>query len=364
MLRLPGAVPTRAEGGFDGTWRVMATWLLSLFLLRSLVPVAFGDDRSYFRRLAQQIEPSGKPDVRRSGAYLMFLASRLALDRRLTLFDVNAVAGEGGVRLEGSVEWRELRRSAEQFFLALGFPRVDNRIDVLPDGRLGSRRYGRIRVDHVPSYDRPTGEREMVTECLRGDPVWLLRADRGETYLCHSAEGYLGYVDRRAVEVMREDEFYRWLKGGEPEADGAGSSESTDRAAGRRAVEAVLAEARRFLGAPYLWGGKSREGIDCSGLVQNSFAAAGIFLPRDSNQQVLVGRLTGVRGEWQALEPGDTMFFINSRGRISHTAIYLGEGKLIEATEPVARIASLRPGDPEYDERRVRSFVWGKRVVR
>ncbi len=360
MLRLPGVARAWAEAGSDRTWRVTA------ILMLSLAAVAAGDDRAYFSRLARQVEPSGKPDVRRSGTYLTFLASRLALDRRLTLFDVSAVAGKGCVRLEGSVEWRELRRSAEQFFLALGFPQVDNRIVVLPDAGLGDRRYGRIRVDHVPSYDRPVGEREMVTECLRDDPVWLLRADQGKTYLCHSAEGYLGYVDRRAVEVMTKDEFYRWLKGRKwgPEGKGVDSTVTGGRAAKGRAVEAVLAEARRFLGSPYLWGGKSRSGIDCSGLVQNSFAAAGIFLPRDSNQQVLVGRLTGVRGEWQALAPGDTMFFINSQGRVSHTAIYLGEGKLIEATEPVARIASLRPGDPEYDERRVRSFVWGKRVVR
>ncbi len=91
----------------------------------------------------------------------------------------------------------------------------------------------------------------------------------------------------------------------------------------------VIAEAKRYLGAPYELGGESRRGIDCSGLTVNAFKAVGIALPRKSSEQAKVG-MPVRRAE---LAPGDMVFFGSWKtSRINHVGIYLGSEKLIHAS--------------------------------
>jgi hypothetical protein len=90
--------------------------------------------------------------------------------------------------------------------------------------------------------------------------------------------------------------------------------------------------AKLFLGTPYLWGGRSRYGIDCSGLTQTSFKLAGKYLPRDSGLQSKEGEVVNLL---QEARPGDLAFFDNEEGKIVHVGILLSPSEIIHASASV-----------------------------
>jgi cell wall-associated NlpC family hydrolase len=111
----------------------------------------------------------------------------------------------------------------------------------------------------------------------------------------------------------------------------AGSPWMVGMPASGTAAGSVAAEAERFLGAPYVWGGDSPAGFDCSGLVQYVYCQLGVSLPRTSEEQAQVG--TPVASLATAV-PGDLVFFPGSDGTAAspgHVGIYLGDGMMIDA---------------------------------
>jgi cell wall-associated NlpC family hydrolase len=120
-------------------------------------------------------------------------------------------------------------------------------------------------------------------------------------------------------------------------------------AAGRRALArspgrsaAVVSMALRFLGLPYLWGGITTFGLDCSGLVQLAHRALGIVLPRDADLQWADRRLSPVAAG--SIRPGDLVFFGPRRGAITHVGIAIGRRAFVNATtrhRPEVRIERL-----------------------
>ena len=358
-------------------------------------------DREFYQRLARRIEPEMQGDPSRLEQYIWFYAKELANDVRLFAFDVAAHAAAADsrvVRLSGYVEFPEHRQAVASLLRVLGFEIAENNIALLPDSQLEDRRFGLLLAAHSPSYDRPTGARAVVTECLFGEPLFLLR-HTDQHYLCHSSDGYLGYVASSDVRPVNQQEFAEYLTGDRVvvckshdvggqlvpvganlrlvKADGAhlrvqfpdganwlmSPDDCRVQPALEPAVEQVIETGKTFLGTKYLWGGKSHEGIDCSGLVQVSFRTAGYHLPRDSNQQFLMGKLAATRWCPETMRPGDTMYFLGRRGRIRHTAIYLGDDLYLHAQLPTVMISSLDPQHPAYDARRHASFAFAKRLM-
>ncbi|SFC32896.1 Cell wall-associated hydrolase, NlpC family [Nocardioides terrae] len=116
--------------------------------------------------------------------------------------------------------------------------------------------------------------------------------------------------------------------------------------------KAVVDEAKQYLGLPYVWGGTSKsKGVDCSGLVQSVYKSLGYDLPRLSADQARSGRPVASMADAQ---PGDLIAWNNSsrNSGADHIAIYIGNGKMIEAphTGAQVRLADV-PSTPDYIRR-------------
>jgi cell wall-associated NlpC family hydrolase len=99
----------------------------------------------------------------------------------------------------------------------------------------------------------------------------------------------------------------------------------------------VLNEADKYIGVKYVWGGNTpKSGFDCSGFAKYVFARQGITLPRTSREQAKVGRAVSV--DFGAMEPGDLMFFAEPGEAISHVAIYVGNGEIIQASSAIGSV--------------------------
>lgn len=201
--------------------------------------------------------------------------------------------------------------------------------------------YGHIYKE--PSMDSPTicdlvgGDLLRLTTVKDNTDKTLKKALKGRWTKVMLPSGKTGFVPSKQLKLHKG---FRSISMGEGSAESI-SSETT---------EAIIAQAEKLLGVPYLWGGMSAKGVDCSGLVRISHIMNGILLPRNASQQIKCGE----RVELDNLERGDLVFFGTPATdekpmRITHVGIYLGENKIIHSSHRV-RINSLIPGDDDYYE--------------
>ena len=125
---------------------------------------------------------------------------------------------------------------------------------------------------------------------------------------------------------------------------------------GRR-VQAAL----DLLRTPYVFGGRSPSGLDCSGLVTNVAARCGAGIARDANQQAAAGLLTATAWAREGMRAGDQVFFIDASGKIYHTGIALNSTHILHAAPPAVQIGTFVRGDRLYDARIDRDFFIAKR---
>ncbi len=245
---------------------------------------------------------------------------------------------------------------------------VESGMKNLPGGDADSVGFFQMRVgvwnsgDYAGYPENPKKQLDWFLD--HAEQVKKQRVARGQsTDPSHYGE-WIADVERPAAQYrgryqLQLDDAQRLLKRAFPDGDGTDAlidegTGSTPRA-GPRAREA-LAEARKYLGTPYQWGGESPEtGFDCSGLVQWAYAKAGIQIPRVTDQQILASGATKVGRKH--LLPGDLVFFRDASGYVHHVGMSLGGDRFIEAprTGLKVRISSLK--DPYYAQQ----FTGGRR---
>lgn len=288
-------------------------------------------------------------------------------DHRLGVFDV--ASAKDGKALAGSTTSREalteLRRLGSEAGLAV-------EVGLLPDTSVDGGGMAVVTAAVAPLLDRPAVLAPRVSEALHGEPLELL--ERRDDWLhVRAADGYVAWVHAGYVRLGTADWMEDWLSratarslGCEleyqgtrqrlpigcwlappPRRGGAGQVETADGRLARvasgvvqpqpelqaeaRATDASALALRWFGGAPYAWGGRTEWGVDCSGLAQAIYAARGVALPRDSDQQFTVGGEIPPAPAGQGYEKGDLLFFAD-RGRVSHVALWAGAGRIVHST--------------------------------
>lgn len=334
-----------------------------------------------------------------------FVAER-ELDPRGVIFDVRPELRDGRWRLVGSTSDAD---AVEALVERAGEAGIDvfDEVRRLPDERLGTEVYGLVRVALAPVHAEPRVSSTQVSQYVLGHRLDLLERHE-EWWRVRGEDGYIGWMHQGYVLPGDAAWAQAWerAEGGEPVV--ALGSELLDEAGrvfmrlpwgarvirdaprrlrlpdGRRGEpgngelvdadrlldwfpprgESVTRTARRWIGTPYLWGGVTPAGADCSGFAQSVFWLHGLALPRDSDQQARAGIPVDPGDRLEALRPGDLLFFEERPGRVTHVAISLGGAEIIHSAISNGGVdVNDLNGELEL-ERRLRSvFVHARRIV-
>ena len=192
-------------------------------------------------------------------------------------------------------------------------------------------------------FESPSSKSATICDLVGGDIMRLACKDNDKV-LCKKdwtkimlPSGETGWV--QSSQIKTHNGFFSIAKG-EGNADSISDTQ----------MEKIIATAFKLKGVPYLWGGMTPKGVDCSGLVRWSCLMNGILLPRNASQMVFCGDAVSL----DALQRGDLVFFgTPATGekpqRVTHVGIYIGNGKIIHSSHLV-RVNSLIPGESDYYE--------------
>jgi gamma-D-glutamyl-L-lysine dipeptidyl-peptidase len=218
-----------------------------------------------------------------------------------------------------------------------------------------SRIHAFCKVSIAPVRAEASDRSEIVTQLLFGELVEITQVADNWLKIQSFMDGYEGWIDSKQIQDLREKEFSRWMDGLVVEhsefrlVDGPEGKQllpkgffrpsdseetfsigkSTYRFLNEEDVfpSSLIDFALSYLNAPYLWGGKTPFGIDCSGFMQQIHRVFNYQLPRDASQQAEIGQEI----DFEDREAGDLAFFISDSGNIHHVGLLLNKDEIIHA---------------------------------
>jgi len=191
--------------------------------------------------------------------------------------------------------------------------------------------------------EQPQASAQPVSDVVLCDRV-RKTGEEGGWYKVELPDGRAGFLPKKAAE-----DFAAWEQARQPTA------------------ENIERTARQFIGRPYLWGGNSPKGLDCSGFSSLVFYLNGIELQRDSGQQAKQGVAVPLDPALSQLRKGDLLFFGHAAvddkpERVIHVGLYLGDKLFIHSSGRV-HISSLDLQSPLCDELRIRTLLRARRIL-
>lgn len=338
------------------------------------------------------------------------IKSKYAPDKRVAIWDIE---WSNGI-LSGETDQVEALKTLKGKLDDLEINFVD-KINTLPDRSLEGKEFAVVTISVANIRSAPKHSAELATQALLGTPLKVLKKD-GSWYLVQTPDGYISWVDAGGIQLMNEEGFKDWNR--LPKAvftgfsgfvfSGADEKEIvSDLVAGNivalewtenknqeilfpdgrvgfvrndqlmpfeawsesRQLSSgnLIQTAKAMMGVPYLWGGTSIKGVDCSGFTKTIFFLNGLVIPRDASQQIWEGVEVDGSKNWENLEIGDLLFFgekatEEKKERVVHVGMWIGDNSFIHSRGRV-RISSFDPGSPHYDEYEFNRYLRTKRII-
>ncbi len=220
----------------------------------------------------------------------------------------------------------------------------------------------------IPMRKEPTETSEMVSQILFGETFTILEESKKWDFIELDFDGYLGWIDHKLSRIIDKQKlswfesvnckiankpFFKVRQKNSDDILFVLAGSNFYNLHGREfslfensfqlndpyliykqpnPANVIISSAELLLNIPYLWGGRSAFGIDCSGLAQTTFKIAGINMPRDASKQVNIGKTIS---SLENTLPGDLAFFNNEEGLITHVGILLSKNEIIHASGSV-----------------------------
>lgn len=341
--------------------------------------------------------------------------NEFAPDKRVAVFQIDISTDSGKIILNGETNLFKAKEKLINGLNSLHFEYVD-KIAILPSPDLEDKIYGLVNLSVANIRTLPDHPEELSTQALLGTPVKILKKDSG-FYLVQTPDDYISWVDDAGITLITKLQLTDWVNtqkiiylkeyGFSYLSADYSSERISDLTAGNILVKLgeennfikvkypddriafiekeycknyndwlaetkptgsdIVSTARKFMGVPYLWGGTSAKGMDCSGFTKTVYYLNGIVLSRDASQQVNTGVLIDTQNGFENLVAGDLLFFGSretetKKERITHVGIYIGNYEFIHAAGRV-KINSFNKDADNFSNYRYNGFIRAKRIL-
>ena len=337
-----------------------------------------------------------------------------APDKRTALFNIEVLEGPSGFTLMGESNLPNAVDSLKAILKDKGIETVDQ-IRILPSPELEGKTKAVINISAANLRSNPKHSAELATQATLGTVVNVLKKEGG-WYLIQTPDNYLAWVDDGGIHLMSEQESHDWnvsdkliytntyghaydskdvsirvsdlvagsllkLTSDEDDfykvqfPDGRQGLIPKDEAQEYNTwlsnlsfeADALVETSKTLMGVPYLWGGTSTKGVDCSGYTKTIYFLNGMVIPRDASQQVHAGKSIDSIADFSQLKKGDLLFFgrkatDTTSEKVVHVGMWIGDKQFIHSSNMV-RISSIDKEAPNYDEYNVSRYLRTKRIL-